>query len=272
MSNYLILSLLFFTLSLLSLWIRRDPKIWGTFLAISLGFGMLSGVILWEGLAIAAGWALLWILYPTRPSFLQVVFFLAIVILSYGFKFHYFPGYKPFFVTPKFMIGFDSPLVGVFPIALLVPLARGWKDWGKVCLGLFWGCVGIAILAGLAIASGAIHWQYKLPSFAGARYWANLFLTAIPEEGFYRGFVQRQLCEYLGDKKGGKWIALFLSSFLFTLAHIYWSPSIAMLAFVFLAGLLYGGVYLISGKIESAILCHFLLNILHMTFFSYHAM
>ena len=70
----------------------------------------------------------------------------------------------------------------------------------------------------------------------------------------------------------GKILALILTSVLFTATHIYWSPNLEILAFVFLASLLYGSVYLISGKIESAILCHFLLNLIHMTFFSYHAM
>jgi membrane protease YdiL (CAAX protease family) len=66
-------------------------------------------------------------------------------------------------------------------------------------------------------------------------------------------------------------MALILSSLIFTAAHLYWSPNLAIFGFVFFAGLLYGGVYLISGRIESAIICHLLLNFIHMTFFSYHA-
>jgi hypothetical protein len=93
--------------------------------------------------------------------------------------------------------------------------------------------------------------------------YSNLFLTSIPEEGFYRRFIQNKLCPYFG-----KTIALFLTAALFTLTHIFWSPNIGILALTFVAGLLYGGIYLYSKKIESAILCHFLLNFIHITFFS----
>jgi membrane protease YdiL (CAAX protease family) len=121
-------------------------------------------------------------------------------------------------------------------------------------------------LALLATVAKATHWELKLPSFFAARLLSNFFLTCIPEEGFYRGFIQNTLGKYLG-----KSASLILTSLLFAAAHMYWSPNLSLLIFVFLAGLLYGGVYLISGKIESAIFTHFLLNVIHMVFFSYHA-
>jgi uncharacterized protein len=154
----------------------------------------------------------------------------------------------------------------------LVPLSQTLNDWKKVLKGFGIGCLGIGVLALFATIGRVTQWELKLPSFFPIRCWSNLILTSIPEEGFYRGFLQTQLVRYFGSKKLGKIGALLLTSIIFTSAHMYWSPNIAILAFVFLASLLYGGVYLISGKIESAILCHFLLNIIHMTFFNYHAM
>lgn len=265
--------LLFLGLSLLSVWIRRNPRIWGSLLGASLLLAFTEGNLQWIGLAIVLGWALLWIYYvKNQRPLLQIVLFAALVTLSFGFKFHLFPGFRPVPITPKFHIGLGTSLMGLFPLALLVPTAKSWKDWKKVAGGLVIGCLGIAILAIVAVATGATQWQFKLPSFPIARYLSNLFLTAIPEEAFYRGFLQNRLSKYLENTRGGKWMALIVSSLIFTLAHIYWSPSLDVLGFVFLSSLLYGGVYLISGKIESAILCHFLLNFIHMTFFSYHAM
>jgi membrane protease YdiL (CAAX protease family) len=138
-----------------------------------------------------------------------------------------------------------------------------------VLRGIAYGVIGVAILAGLAVIAKAAHWQFKLPSHALLRYGVNFTFTAILEEGFYRGFIQSQLTNYL---KGRKYLALVIASVIFTFAHVYWSPSVAIMAFVFLASLIYGGVFLISGKVESAIVTHFLLNFIHMTFFSYHAM
>jgi membrane protease YdiL (CAAX protease family) len=166
----------------------------------------------------------------------------------------------------------SKPFVTYLEDGLVVPLARGIEDWASVLKGLIVGCLGIAVLALLATFTGAAHWNFKLPSFAAARILSNFFLTSIPEEGFYRGFIQNIFCRYFENIKLGKILALISTSILFAAAHYYWSPNLEILAFVFLASLLYGGVYLISGKIESAILTHFLLNFIHMTFFSYHAM
>lgn len=255
--------------SFLSLWIKRDLKIWGTLFCLSILSGMIAGNITWIGLAFIALLALLWIFYDRKPS---VAVFITLVCLSISFKLRFLPGYHPFFITPKFAVGLENPLIGLFPLALLVPLAKDLRDWTAVIKGLIFGCVGIAILAVLATISGATHWDFKLPSYLGTRLLSNLILTSIPEEGFYRGFVQKKLCDYFKNTSMGNVLALILASLLFSASHIYWSPNSGILAFTFLTGLLYGGVYLFSGKIESAILCHFLFNLIHMTFFSYHAM
>ncbi len=263
------LSFLFLTLSFLSLWVRRDPKIWGSFLGLSLLFGLASGSISGLGLLFLMGLAALWFFYDQKP---KTILFLTLISVTIAFKLHVVPGYQAIDITPRFHLGLDVPLVGLFPLALLVPLSRSMKDWKLTFKGFLAGCAGIAVLATLATAAGATHWAFKMPTFMAIRFWSNLVLTSIPEEGFYRGFLQRELCRYFQHVKGGNWIALFLTSIIFTLAHVYWCPSLDILGFVFLASLLYGGVYLFSGKIESAILCHFLLNLIHMTFFDYHAM
>ncbi len=261
-------------LALLSLWIRRDVKIWGPLLGLSVVAGMYSGNILVSGFYILVGWAFLWVLYAKKKKpIVHIVFFTAMVVISFGFKFHLFPGFQPITFSPGFMVGLEVPYIELVPLLFFVPLAKSIKDWKEVFLkGVLPGCAGIAILAVIAVASGSISWQFKLPTFAAARYLSNFFLTAIPEEGFYRGFVQRELCRFFPEGRKGQLLALLVTSLIFTLAHVYWSPNIAILGFVFLASLLYGGVYLISGKIESAIICHFILNFIHMTFFSYHAM
>ena len=259
---------IFLGAAFLSLWIRRTPKFWGTLLGISLLFGLVGGNISWIGLIFIIALLSLWVFYDRKPS---VALFVLIVCFSALFQMRLLPGYTPFFFTPKFVVGLEGSLIGLFPLAFLVILARGIKDWAAVLKGLLIGCAGIAVLAILATFTGATHWHFKLPTFAAARTISNFFLTSIPEEGLYRGFIQSSFCKYFDTIRLGKILALISTSVLFTAAHIYWSPNLQILAFVFLSSLLYGGVYLISGKIESSILCHFLLNFIHMTFFSYHA-
>ena len=255
--------------SLLSLWLRREPKIWGTLICLCILSGVIAGNITWIGLAFIVFLALLWVFYDRKPN---VAIFIALVCFGLSFKLRLLPGYHPFFITPKFAIGLENPLIGLFPLALLVPIAKDLRDWTAVLKGVGFGCIGIALLAVLATISGATQWDFKLPSYMGARILSNLILTCIPEEGFYRGFIQKTLCEYFKNSRTGNAFALILTALLFSLSHIYWSPNLGILVFTFLTGLLYGGVYLFSGRIESAILCHFLFNLIHMTFFAYHAM
>ncbi len=264
-----LLAFIFLGGSFLSLWLKREPKIWGSLICFCILSGMVAGNITWTGLAFIISLALLWFFYHRRPS---VAIFMALVCLGISFKLRLLPGYSPFFITPKFAIGLENPLIGLFPLALLVPLAEDCQDWKAVIKGLIVGCAGIALLAVLATLSGATQWDYKQPSYMGTRVLSNLILTSIPEEGFYRGFIQKILCNYFKKIRMGNVLALILTSLLFSASHIYWSSNLGILAFTFLTGLLYGSVYLFSAKIESAILCHFLFNLIHMTFFSYHAM
>lgn len=264
-----LLAFLFLTSAFLSLWITRNPKVWGTLLGFCVFSAVIAGNITRVGLAFLVCLTLLWIFYKERPV---PVLFIVIVCFTLSFKLRFLPGYLPFFITPKFAIGLENPLLGLFPLALVVPLAKNLQDWRGVLKGLLFGCAGIILLAFLATISGAVRWEFKLPSYFSARIFSHLILTSIPEEGFYRGFVQKTLSQYFKNTRVGNVVALLITSLLFSLSHIYWSPNLGILAFTFFAGLLYGGVYLFSGKIESAILCHFLLNLTHMTFFSYHAM
>lgn len=258
-----ILSFIFLTASIISLWIKREPKIWGSLFIFSLATGFFAGLITGTGLAVLAGIVMLWAIYKQKPN---IWIFITLAAIGIGFKLKLLPGFPAHFVTPKFAIGLINPIVGLLPLALVVPLACSVDDWKKVLKGLALGCVGITLIAILALSSGAIRLNFKIPEYLPLLTFSNLFLTSIPEEGFYRGFIQNTLCKYFG-----KTIALFLTAAIFSLTHIYWSPNIGILALTFVAGLLYGGVYLYSRKIESAIFCHFLLNFIHMVAFNYHA-
>ncbi len=243
-------------LSIVSVWIRRDIKIWGGLLLAALVLGYTHDSIGILGLAFVLVWALLWNDYSIRRSF---VFFWIIVAASFAFKFHLLPGFPTMRFPNGLILSFDSPIVGLFPLALVVPLTKA-KEWVKVLKGFWLTVLGIVAMAGVALAVGAVF--PHINDVSPWRYASGLILVAAAEEGFYRGFVLHELL-----RMTNKWVALVASALIFTLAHLYWKPE--LMAFVFLAGLLYGGVYMISRRVESSILCHFLLNAIHMTFFSY---
>jgi CAAX protease family protein len=269
MTPITLIALIFLAAALISLWVYRTPWIWGTLLGIAVLLGIEAGMIQGTGCACLLALVSLWVAYSRGPN---TFLFILLTLFSILLKMHFLPGFIPYSFTPKFAVGLAGPLIGLFPLALIVPLSRRMEDWASVLKGLVAGCAGIAVLALFAAITGAARWNFKVPSFIAARTLSNFFLTSIPEEGFYRGFIQNALCKTFENLRLGKILALIATSILFTAAHYFWSPNLEILAFVFLASLLYGGVYLISGKIESAMLTHFLLNFIHMTFFSYHAM
>jgi membrane protease YdiL (CAAX protease family) len=261
-------------IAFLSTWARRDPKVWGGLAALSVIAAQSLGYVSMVGTIFLIGWAVLWFVFAKLENkSARIAMFWVLLFVSFGFKFHLFAGFKPLQLTPRFFIGMDSPWIGLFPLALLVPLASNLNEM-KVALtkGLWLTLIGIFALILLATINKAANFEPHWPSYPITRYLTNLILVAIPEEAFYRGFVQNQFVKWLPNTLWGKSGALIIASLIFMLAHLFWSPNPMVLGFTFLAGLLYGGVYMVSGRIESAILCHFLFNFVHMTFFSYHAM
>ena len=99
--------------------------------------------------------------------------------------------------------------------------------------------------------------------------WAlrNLFFTCVAEEAFFRGFLQRYIERWTGGSRSGRLASLAVVSLLFGLAHF--GGGVGYVALSTLAGLLYGYVYQKTGRIEAAILTHFLLNSGHFLFFTY---
>lgn len=256
---------IFIDLVLLSLWVRKDSRIWGPLLGISALTALISGQLLWIGALILATWTCLWIAYRERRGSLLWVG--GITVFGLAILLHLLPGFGKICLTEKFTFQYGGAFVGLLPLALFVPLSHTRKEWTQALTrGLWLTLGGIAVMTLLATAGGSVAWHVKLPAFAWIRYPYCLAGAAI-EEGFYRGFLQTELCRRFGTAAG-----LIATSLIFAGSHIFWCPSLDIMAFVFLAGLLYGGVYLISKRIESSILCHFLLNFVHMTFFTYHAM
>lgn len=264
---YILLTFLFLAASFLSFWVKKDAKIWGGFLTLSLAFALIAKLLAGPGLLFIIALLFLWHLYKQKPSW---ALFGALIILSTLFKWYVLPGFNSYFITPRFPLGLEGALIGLFPLALFIPLAQTKKDWCKVINGALLGLGGIICLAFIALLFKATNFDIKIPSHMPLRIVTNLLFTCIPEEAFYRGFVQKKLTDTLQRTRGSQLIAILVASLLFTLVHLSWGASPAILGFVFLASLLYGFVYQVTQKIESAILTHFLLNMFHMLFFSYH--
>jgi membrane protease YdiL (CAAX protease family) len=256
-----------------SLWIHRSAWLWGSFLALSFSLAIFGGAAQpFSLLVLALLFVLFWILKNPITGSKRHFLTLTAILLAAGLNYHWIPGFCNWQITNNFYLNFDKPLIGLFPLIFLVTVCQTREDWIKVGLKavplilLF-----IFGLAALALGTGVIQWQIKLPCHFLLRIISNMFLVVIPEEAFFRGFLQRELSTQIGRGILGKTVGIVGASIVFTLFHLAWTASPAMLALVFVAGIIYGLIYELSGFLEGSIICHFAVNLLHMLFFTYHA-
>lgn len=81
------------------------------------------------------------------------------------------------------------------------------------------------------------------------------FWVALSQELFFRGIIQNFLTQWLGPLA-----ALIAGAFIFGLAHInYNGPKMVLIAAC--AGLFYGLVYLLTGNVLCAVICHTVTNV-----------
>ncbi|WP_043310182.1 CPBP family intramembrane glutamic endopeptidase [Pseudomonas sp. ML96] len=184
---------------------------------------------------------------------------------------HLLPGFEPTLLWPARQISIDAP-----PYALRL-------SWDKLLLGLvllaWWlgrqplparrpgaaVLVGIATLLAvplLALGLGLVGWQPKWPQQLWLWLAVNLGVAVLAEELLFRAWLQAALVERWGNAGG-----IVLSALLFGAAHIPFSPLFAVVAAV--AGLGYGLVFHLSGRLWPALLLHGAVNALHVLLLSY---
>lgn len=127
------------------------------------------------------------------------------------------------------------------------------------------GQCALATLLGvplLALALGMVAWQPKWPAELALWLTVNLGVSVLAEELLFRGLLQGALVARLGPAHG-----IALTTGLFGLAHLPFSPAFALVAGV--AGLGYGWVHQLSGRLGAAVLLHAAVNLLHFLLLSY---
>ena len=273
----------FLLISIASLWLTSKRVVWAAALAIALVFGLAAGRV--EALALIPIGALAACFYIAQESRFAAILRIGAgtggAVLSVALALHVVPGFDNWKILDGFALSersqpfslylnFDKPLVGLFILAFGAPLLRDWSAWKTMFVAAApIALAGIALVYGLGLLFGYAAFDPTLdPVFV---VWAlrNLFFTCVAEEAFFRGFLQRYLEKGLARFRAGKLASLAIVSLLFGLAHF--AGGVGYVALSTLAGLVYGYVYQRTGRIEAAILTHFLLNAGHFLLFTYPA-
>lgn len=130
--------------------------------------------------------------------------------------------------------------------------------------------VSLVIFFAIATLLGA-KTDFKFGELTLAFIFFNLFVTCLAEEAFFRFLIQDKLAKWLPGKFS-EILAVLITAGILMLAHFHTGEGAdKRLALIFLAGVLYGAVYLRSKSLGSAILMHFSINIIHFSFFTYPA-
>jgi membrane protease YdiL (CAAX protease family) len=207
--------------------------------------------------------------------------FLSILGLTVLTFIHKVPGYNNWQAVKEIKLSKDSNAFEIWfnfdkPLIAFFLLLFAYKPISKIIQYkelfnrnfLFFAPLAIGLLI-LGTAVNYIVFDPKLPSLVITLLWMikMLFLTVMAEEFFFRFFLQNNLVIVFKKFKHAEILGLILASLIFGLFHF--SGGLAFVFLAFVAGLLYGGVYLKTKYIESAILLHFLVNLTHFFLFSY---
>ncbi|KXO08001.1 putative membrane protein precursor [Moritella sp. JT01] len=190
---------------------------------------------------------------------------------------HLIPGFNNLLVLDKVITGpqsipftmylnLDKPMI-IFALLLLVPsmMSNSEFSWSSLKLTntkYYVLIIGFILLPLLAFLFSLVKPELTLPAWWWLFAFNNLLFTCVAEEVLFRGYIQRQLGQYISP-----WVGIVITSILFGLAHFSGGPFFILVAT--LAGGLYGLTYHWTGKLSAAILMHFAFNFVHFVFFTY---
>ncbi len=271
-------------LSILSMWMVKKIYVWGSLLVLSYLLAWLAGIVNGIGLIpIAILFVCHYGISLNLSGWTRFCLVMVAAVVSFGLNWHLIKGFtnpligKGIMISPdgipyNWYMNFDKPFIGLFVLGLYLPLIQTKKRFIEVIFSaLLWTIPAALILLGWTFYANIITWDIKWFGFFPLFLLLNFFLVVIPEEAFYRGFLQREITLQLKNKAAG-FLAILVVSLLFAGSHLMFVPSFGFFIASMLAGFAYGGIYLITGAIESSIVTHICINALHLILFTYPAL
>ncbi len=241
-----------------------------------------EGVLDVQGVAILAAYCLL--LYGAihlRQVILRKLCVVVFGVVSLALAMHLLPGFhnllivQPHNITDdavpfKLYANFDKGLVGLFLLGFIFrgQINRNYyrkRPKAKLIGTIF--CVTPILVFACALLLGLIQFDPKWPSFWLYFLGINLLFTCVAEEAFFRGYLQQGLSSWLHEKPYILFVVPFISGVIFGVAHF--GGGVGYVLTASLAGVGYALLYHKTHRIELSILCHFLLNVLHLFLFTY---
>ncbi len=262
------IALTFLTISILSLWVKKTPWIWGFLCALSLIFAQKSGQLSAKAfIPLAIVITLFWALQWNMKGLSRFVFVGTALILSGAFFSCLVPGFPSCFKLSYAQINYGKTLIALPILGWLIPILTTKKDWNHFFIRYLWlsalGAI-ILILVACRLYPPTFSFTFFKALFPLIT-WAPLYLlcTIIPEEALLRGFLQKELFQWIGKGFPAHITTVVISASIFSLFHLVWISDLFLLGLIFLAGCIYGTLYQITQVIETNIFCRFMTSCLY---------
>ena len=269
-------------LAILSIWIHPKIWMWGPLFGASGVFAYFGHVLDPAGLIpLAIVGTAYYIASRNISGFTRLFVVMIAAIITIGIYTHFVKGFHNLLVAANWQRSPDAQTINIYAnydkaaVALLIlglyfhrPIQSKKELYSMLAKTLPWMLFAAIILLPLSQFLEMVHWDPKLPLITPTWLVLQIFFAAIPEEVFYRGFLQREIALRLNNPMAGPF-AVLIVSLLFALLHLFFVPQLTFVLAAFVASLLYGTIYQLTGRIESAILTHLFVNICHFFFFTY---
>lgn len=258
-----------------------SAPLWLALFLTSIASGLIAGYLAWPAimsLAVFGATAYAAKNLDVHPP-LRFVLLVVTGAMALALSLHRFPGFvNPALVEDmKFSLdarpithhaNFDTISAGLILMALFCNPVRRLEEWKDIVRRTIPVATATLLLVlGLAVIVGYVKIDVKMTPYTAIFLVTNLLFTCVTEEAFFRGFIQEQLMRGMSGLRSGVALATVISAVLFSIAHIRGGPWLVLLAAI--AGLGYAYAYLLTRRVEAAILTHFSLNATHFVAFTY---
>ncbi len=273
-------------LSFVSMWIHKRVWIWAPLILASIILAFLANVINDKALVsigLLAGCHLL--LRPELKGPLRLMLVTLATIISVGLLLHFMPGFNNWLIAEKvqissngypftFYFNYDKPFVGIFVLGFNLSLLSSWQEWKSKLLSIaFWVSLTLLVMMGLSYLFSIVDFDLKFPPITLPWILANVFFVCIPDEAFWRGFLQKEVINAFKERTPyAPAIGILTISAGFALMHLIFVPHLSYIFLAFIASSLFGMAYHFTKSIECAIFVHLLLNLTQFFFFTYPAL
>ena len=191
-----LISYLLLLISILSLWIKQDIKVWGVIAAFSMVCGVISDRIAITGIASILILGLLYytvnridLKLPVRATVSVLAIILSVLLAT-----HFIPGFNNWKIIDNvslseisqsysMYLNMDKTFVGLIILGLGFPLVKNLKEWVFVlrsALPIF--LMGLIVLAFISPIFNYIRWDLKFPNLVFVWALNNLFFTCVSEK------------------------------------------------------------------------------------------